>query len=83
MTQAFQTERNWLVAAAKSITLQGRREPELTARLEDPAADCSFEELHFDSLGRMELCIWLQMEVGVEIDESVILAHPSVNRLAR
>lgn len=75
-------QRDWIVTATKSITLNGRREPELRARLEDPDSDCTFEELHFDSLARMELCIWMQTEVGVELGEDEILAHPSVNALA-
>ena len=52
------------------------------ARLEDPAADCTFEELGFDSLARMEFCIWMQLEAGIEIAEAVLLDHPSVAALA-
>jgi acyl carrier protein len=54
----------------------------LIARLADPAADCGFEELGFDSLARMELCIWMQIEGGFEISESEVLDHPSVAALA-
>lgn len=52
------------------------------ARLEDPAADCAFEELGFDSLARMEFCIWMQLEAGIEIAEAALLDHPSVAALA-
>lgn len=82
MTVWYAKERSWIVEATKSVTLNGRKDQELRSRLEDPASDCTFEELHFDSLARMELCIWMQTEVGVELDESEILAHPSVNALA-
>jgi acyl carrier protein len=78
----YARERSWIVEATKSVTLHGRRDQELRSRLEDSASDCTFEELHFDSLARMELCIWMQTEAGVELDESEILAHPSVNALA-
>lgn len=57
-------------------------DPALLARLADPAADCSFEELGFDSLARMELCIWMQVEHGIEIGEATLLDHPSVAALA-
>jgi polyketide synthase 7 len=54
----------------------------LLARLADPAADCAFDELGFDSLARMELCIWLQIEAGLEVTEGEVLDHPSVAALA-
>ncbi|CAH0252660.1 acyl carrier protein [Roseomonas sp. CECT 9278] len=57
-------------------------DPALLARLADPAADCSFEELGFDSLARMELCIWMQVEAGFEVTEGELLDHPSVGALA-
>lgn len=82
MSGDHQLQRSWIVKATKAITLSGRKAPELVARLDDPGCDCSFDELFFDSLARMELCIWMQTEVGVELEESEILAHPSVDSLA-
>lgn len=82
MNTDHEIQRGWIVQAAKAITLSGRRAPEVREKLDDPDSDCSFEELHFDSLARMELCIWMQVEVGVELGEDEILAHPSVNALA-
>lgn len=82
MSGDHQLQRSWIVNATKSITLNGRKASELVARLDDPGCDCSFEELFYDSLARMELCIWMQTEVGVELEESEILAHPSVDALA-
>jgi acyl carrier protein len=57
-------------------------DPAMLARLDDPAADCSFDELGFDSLARMELCIWMQVEAGIEVTEGEMLDHPSVAALA-
>lgn len=57
-------------------------DPALFAQLADPSADCSFDELGFDSLARMELCIWMQVEAGLEVTEAEVLDHPSVRRLA-
>jgi hypothetical protein len=54
----------------------------LLARLSDPGADCCFDELGFDSLARMELCIWLQIEAGLEVTEGEVLDHPSIAALA-
>jgi hypothetical protein len=30
----------------------------------------------------MELCIWIQLEAGVEVTEAELLDHPSVTALA-
>ena len=57
-------------------------DPALLARLRDPAAECTFAELGFDSLARMELCIWLLTETGVEVSEGELLDNPSVAALA-
>lgn len=57
-------------------------DPPLLARLADPAADCGFEELGFDSLARLEFCVWMQVEAGIEIGEAALLDHPSVMALA-
>ncbi|WP_198373314.1 acyl carrier protein [Roseomonas rosulenta] len=57
-------------------------DPALLTRLADPAADCGFEELGFDSLARMELCIWMQVEAGLEVTEAELLDHPTVAALA-
>jgi len=78
----FLTRRAWIVDAVKANPAAVVTDPALLARLDDPACDCSFDELGFDSLARMELSIWLQIEVGVEIEEGDVLDHPSVNALA-
>ena len=54
----------------------------ILARLSTPTDDCTFEELGFDSLARMELCIWIQMEAGIEIAEDVVMSNGSINALA-
>lgn len=77
-------------AALRALIAEGVRQnpvvfvtdPGLLARLADPASDCGFEELGFDSLARMEFCIWMQIEHGIEIGEATLLDHPTVAALA-
>jgi hypothetical protein len=77
-------------AALRAIIAEGvRQNPVVTvtdasvlARLADPAAECGFEELGYDSLARMEFCIWMQLEHGIEIGEAALLDHPGVGALA-
>jgi acyl carrier protein len=57
-------------------------DPALVARLSDATQDCRFDEFGFDSLARMEFCIWMQVEAGIEINEGVLLDHPSIDALA-
>jgi hypothetical protein len=79
-----------MTAALRAIVVEGIlqnpvvsvSEPALLARLRDPGADCSFDELGFDSLARMEFCIWMQVEQGIAIGEAVLLDNPSVAALA-
>jgi hypothetical protein len=54
----------------------------LLARLDDPGVDLGFDELGYDSLARMEFCIWMQVEHGIEIGEAALLDHPSLVALA-
>ena len=72
-----------IVAAVKANPAISATDSAIAARLADPGSDCAFEELGFDSLARMELSIWLQVEAGIEISEEEVLAHPTVNALAR
>lgn len=77
-------------AALRALIAEGVRQnpvvtvtdAELLALLDDPAAECDFEALGFDSLARMELCIWLQLEAGIEVSEAALLDHPGVAALA-
>ncbi|MEN9316991.1 MAG: Phosphopantetheine attachment site [Pseudomonadota bacterium] len=52
------------------------------ARLSDPGFDVSFEELGLDSLGRMELSIWLELEHGIAVTEVEVQAMESLAGLA-
>jgi acyl carrier protein len=74
--------RDLVAAAVRENPVVAVSDPALLARLADPAADCSFDDLGFDSLARMELCIWMQVEAGLEVTESEVLDHPSVRSLA-
>jgi acyl carrier protein len=53
------------------------------ARIADPAGDLTFEELGMDSLSRMELSIWLELECGLEVTDPQIAEFGSLNGLAR
>jgi acyl carrier protein len=48
---------------------------------ENPDLDVDFADLGMDSLARMELSIWLELEFGVEIAEGRIGELGSLNRL--
>lgn len=74
--------RDLVAAGVRANPVVTVTDPALLARLDDASADCGFEELGFDSLARMELCIWMQVEAGFEITESEVLDHPSVGALA-
>lgn len=56
--------------------------PDLLARLDDPAADCAFDEVAMDSLGRLETCIWMEVNAGVALREAEMLDHPGLLALA-
>ncbi len=83
MTRPVAELRRLVAQAVRENPVAMVSDPALLARLDNPAMDCRFDELGFDSLARMELCIWMQLEAGIEIGEAVLLDHPSVNALAR
>jgi acyl carrier protein len=56
--------------------------PDLIARMDDPAEDPSFEELGFDSLARMEFCIFMECEFGIALTSGDLESHASVNAMA-
>lgn len=45
---------------------------EQLAALNAPAGDITFDDLGLDSLGRMELSIWLELECGLELTEEQV-----------
>lgn len=51
--------------------------------LSDPEFDITFDELEIDSVARMELSIWLELEYKIEITEGELQSIGSVRRLAR
>jgi hypothetical protein len=55
----------------------------LVARLKAGTEDCSFDALGFDSLARMEFCIWMQIEAGIQMSEATLFDHPDIPALAR
>lgn len=48
------------------------------AGLSDPSFEVSFEELAMDSLARMELSIWLEIECGIKVTEVAIMEMKSL-----
>ena len=50
--------------------------------LRSTQADLSFEDIGMDSMARMELSIWLELEHGIELSEREIQEVGSVSRLA-
>ncbi len=57
-------------------------EPRLADRLADPAANPTFEELRFDSLARMEFCIFMECEYGAQLNSGHLVLHPDVDAMA-
>ena len=56
--------------------------PELLARIDDPADAVPFADLEFDSLAKLELCIWLELEQGVMVTEADMAEQGSLGALA-
>lgn|GEM_PF-6113628 len=53
------------------------------ARIGDPEFDVTFDALGMDSLSRMELSIWIELELGLEVTEVEIQEMASLEGLAR
>ena len=58
-------------------------DPTLIASLDTSNGDASFDELGFDSLAAMELCIFIEEHTGLQIAEEDIERHPTVRALAQ
>ena len=82
MSPAFLAMRERVVAAIMSNPVVGPDSPAVLARMNDPAQDCTFEELGFDSLARMEFCIFLETEFGITVTSGEVEGSPSVNAMA-
>jgi hypothetical protein len=74
--------RQYVLAAIAANPAAGPESPEAMARLNDAGRDCSFEELGFDSLARMELCIFLETEYGIPVTVGEVEACATVNAMA-
>ena len=79
---AFLAMRERVVAAILSNPVVGPESPDSLARMNDAAQDCTFEELGFDSLARMEFCIFLETEFGISLTSGEVEASPSINAMA-
>lgn len=79
---AFLAMRERVVAAILSNPVVGPDSPDSLARMNDPNQDCTFEELGFDSLARMEFCIFLETEFGITISSGEVEGSPSINAIS-
>lgn len=70
------------ILAALEENPQVRFRDEHAALRDTPARDVTFADLGMDSLARMELSIWLELEFGLELAEGQIGELGSLNRLA-
>ena len=82
-TATFHAMREKVVAAIMANPVVVPDSLELMARIQDAAGDCTFEELAFDSLARMEFCIFLECEFGISITSGSLENHPSIAAMAR
>lgn len=78
----FLTMRQRVLDAIAANPAVGPDSPEALERMNDPARDCSFDELGFDSLARMEFCIYLEMEYGITVTSGEVEAKPTINAMA-
>ncbi|MGE0666254.1 MAG: acyl carrier protein [Sphingomonadales bacterium] len=78
----FLDMRQRVLAAIAENPVVGPNSPEILERMTDPARDCAFEELGFDSLARMEFCIFFEAEYGITITHGDVESHPSINAMA-
>ncbi|MEO3470255.1 acyl carrier protein [Roseomonas sp. CAU 1739] len=81
MTRDAAALRALVVAAVRQNPLTLPDDPSLLDRLDDPAVDASFDAFGFDSLARMEMCIWMQLEAAIELRESDLIDHPTIAAL--
>ncbi len=78
----FLAMRERLLDAISTNPAVGPDSPEMLERMNDPARDCTFEELGFDSLARMELCIVLETDYGITVTQGDLEGQPSINAMA-
>jgi acyl carrier protein len=83
MDEELDRLRGIVIRALQASSALGTHSPEFAAQLADPAADVRFDEVEADSLARMEVCIQIELETGLSLSTEELLAHPSVNQLAR
>ena len=74
--------RERVLAAISENPAVGPDSPAMLERMNDPGQDCTFEELGFDSLARMEFCIFFETEYGISIAQGDVEAYPSINAAA-
>ncbi|MEN3976843.1 phosphopantetheine-binding protein [Emcibacter sp. SYSU 3D8] len=78
----FLAMRERVVAAIMSNPVAGPESQAMLDRINDPGQDCTFEELGFDSLARMEFCIFLETEFGIAVTSGDVEAAAAINAMA-
>ena len=78
----FLAMREQVVAAIMSTPVAGPDSQVMLDRINDPEQDCTFEELGFDSLARMEFCIFLETEFGIAVTSGDVEASAGINGMA-
>jgi acyl carrier protein len=74
--------RERVLAAIAANPAVGPDTPATLERMNDPGQDCTFEELGFDSLARMEFCIFFETEYGIELTSGELEGQPSINAMS-
>lgn len=82
MSRDVAAMRALLVEALRGNPIIDLSAPDVLARLDDPNADCAFDEVEMDSLGRLETCIWMEVNASVALREAEMLDHPGLMALA-
>ena len=82
MSQDIVARRSRLVEAMRSNPVINLSIPGIEALLDDPDADCAFDAIDMDSIGRLETCIWMEVHAGIALRESEMLDHPCLLALA-
>ena len=76
------TEIRQVIVNALEESLSISNDKHIFPRMDDPAADIRFDELHFDSLSATEIAMTIEDETGYVCDLGDFLAYPSVKALA-
>ncbi len=78
----FLAMRERVLAAIAANPAVGPDSQIMPDRMNDPEQDCAFEELGFDSLARMEFCIFFETEYGMTLTSGELEGQPSIKAMS-